>query len=160
MLFVGEAILFTAKPEILNRTPMIHEAERRWADWRYGQPVDLPNGETWHFYEPETVVCNSKPGWTFEAPTPEVDAELSRRFERLIGKWGRAKDDAERASAILEAAWFLLARNYAISRQEFESVLSLASSWDEGRQERLGEHLVKVVGGACVDVAALMGAPN
>jgi len=109
---------------------LIVESERRWADWSEGRPIELPDGQTWHFYRPEPLIRDGVPGWSFGAGTPEVDAVLSARFGLVVTKWGKAADDADRAAAVLEAAWFLLARNYRLTRAEFGAIMLRAAPWE------------------------------
>lgn len=135
---------------------MILESERRWDDWQGGIPIELPDGQTWWFCAPEATVREGLTGWTFGPDVPaDVDRVLSWRFTRLIVKVNRAGNEADRAAAMIEAAWFLLARNYAITPDEFESILALSSEWDESRQDRLGRELLTLVGFACVRATAL-----
>ena len=128
----------------------ISEASRRWDDFQGGRPIELPDGQVWEFYEPEALTRGGKPGWTFGESTPrDIDAILSGRFTKLADKWGRAVDDSDRASAMLEMAWFLLARNYAITPSEFERIMAPISEWPEDRQKGLGGQLLLLVGMAC-----------
>lgn len=130
---------------------MIDEASRRWDDWQGGRPITLPDGASWWFYEPEAMTRNGLPGWTFGGAVPrDVDSVLSGRLTRITDKWACALDEGERASAILEAAWFLLARNYALTPAEFEQVMSGATAWPEDRQKALGDQLLMLVGVACM----------
>jgi hypothetical protein len=137
----------------------IDEASRRWPDFQGGQAIELPDGQTWRFYEPAAMTRGGMPGWTFGAGVPhDIDAILSDRFGRIVVKWGRAADDRERASAMLEAAWFLLARNYAVTAGEFERIVAGASAWEDSRQGRLGAQLLMLVGTACSRATAFQGA--
>lgn len=133
----------------------IDERSRRWDDFQGGRPIELPDGNFWQFYEPETVLRNGLEGWTFGADVPpDVDAVLSSRFSRVIYKWKRARSDADRASVVLEAAWFLLARNYNVTADQFEGILSLASG-DEATT--LGLELRRLVDEACDRATAIAG---
>jgi hypothetical protein len=133
----------------------IDEISRRWPDFQGGRPITLPDGQDWQFYEPEAVLRNGLEGWTFGADVPpDVDAVLSSRFSKVIYKWKRARSDADRASVVLEAAWFLLARNYAVTADEFEGVLS-TSSGDEATT--LGLELRRLVDEACDRAVAVKG---
>jgi hypothetical protein len=137
--------------------PTIDEASRRWPDWQPGMPVVLPDGQTWHFAAPEATVRAGLPGWTFGPDVPrDVDAILSGRLARILEGWSKAEDEAGRAAAILTAAWFLLARNYAITHGEFGAILGLAAGWDDDRQRDLGERLMGPVTLACVRSSGLM----
>lgn len=130
---------------------IISEASRRWGDFQGGRPIELPDGQAWAFYEPEAMNRDGLPGWTFGEGVPrDVDAILSARLTKLADKWALAIDEAERACAILEMAWFLLARNYAITAPEFEQIMALATEWPEYRQKALGEQLLLHVGMACM----------
>lgn len=133
---------------------MILESERRWDDWQGGQPIDLPDGQTWWFYEPDATVHDGMPGWSFGAETPELDRTLSCRFGLIVASWGKAADDADRAAAILDAAWFLLARNYDVSRSQFATLMLGASRWDRDRHERFASEVLALVGFACNHAAA------
>lgn len=134
--------------------PPILESDRRWADFRDGREIELPSGGVWTFFEPAAVVRDGKAGWTFDAP-PDVDAILSHRFGKILAKWRRAADDGERACVILEASWFLLARQYNVSQAEFEGILSGMSGWDESRQAALMGELIFLVGTALSRAAGL-----
>lgn len=135
---------------------MISELERRWGDWSEDYPILLPNGEVWHFYSPEARTRGGRPGWTFGADVPsDVDAILSNRLTRILAKLGRASDSRERSAVIIEAAWFLLARNYEITQDEFEAILSGASAWSDDEQTQLGSQLQRLVGIACARSTAL-----
>lgn|GEM_PF-5183195 len=136
----------------------IDERSRRWPDFQGGQAVALPDGQTWWFFEPAAVTRRGVAGWTFGAAVPDdIDAILSDRFNRIVGKWSRAGHDHERGSAILEAAWFLLARNYAVTPAEFERIVAAAAKWDSPQQRRLGTQLLVLVGTACARAAAFPG---
>jgi hypothetical protein len=135
---------------------LILESERRWADWQGGQPIELPDGQAWFFFQPEARMRGLRPGWTFGVGVPsDVDAILSDRLVRILRKCGRATCEADKTAAILEAAWFLLARNYEITPDEFEGILSGASAWSADQQQRLGSQLLELVGIACARSTAL-----
>lgn len=135
--------------------PHIDERARRWPDFQGGQAIELPDGQTWWFYEPAATPRRGAPGWTFGAVVPaDVDAVLSHRFGRIVARWNRADDDHERGSTILEAAWFLLARNYAVAPAEFERIVAAAAAWDDPRR-RLETRLLMLVGAACARASAL-----
>ena len=134
---------------------MILESERRWPDWQGGQPIELPDGQTWHFHEPAPLVRDGIPGWTFGADTPEQDAVLSARFGLVVARWGQATNDGDRAASILDAAWFLLARNYAVTRAEFGAILLKAALWDRERHERFAGQILALIGEACTRSTAL-----
>jgi hypothetical protein len=121
---------------------MLSEAERRWPDFQGGRPIRLPNGEDWHFYDPEPAGRD----WTFGPDVlPAVNETLSRRLHRILAKWQRATTDADRASSILEASWFLLARNYNVTQEEFEAILSE----DDGQVGEVASLLLAHVGIVC-----------
>jgi hypothetical protein len=135
--------------------PFILESDRRWADFRAeGQPIGLPDGQTWWFAMPAAVVRDGKAGWTFEAP-PDIDAILSHRFGKILAKWRRAADDGGRASVVLEASWFLLARQYAITQDELEGILSDMDAYGEAWQADLMGQLISLVGVALGRAAGL-----
>lgn len=137
--------------------PRIDERSRRWPDFRGGREITLPDGGAWSFFEPQAVLRDGRTGWTFDAPT-DIDAILSHRFWRILAKWGRATDDSERACVVLEAAWFLLARNYAITADELEGILMDMHGWDERRQASLMGELLALVGVALARAAGLVEA--
>lgn len=140
-------------------TTAIDEASRRWDDFQGGRPIVLPDGQTWHFYEPAACVRSGRPGWTFGPDVPDdVDAILSHRFGRLVRKWSRAQNKDDQASAMLEAAFYLLARNYALTLEEFEPIMLRASEWDADNQAALGEALAVLIGTACARSTGLMEA--
>jgi hypothetical protein len=135
-------------------TPLINEASRRWDDFPGGRWVDLPDGQRWAFYEPQAVLRDGRPGWTFGG-APDVDAILSSRFGRVLAKRSKATTDEDRASATLEAAWFLLARNYSVTPEEFEALLAPMAAWDDERQAAILAELLYVVGMAVARAAGL-----
>jgi len=139
--------------------PAINEASRRWDDFQGGRPIELPDGQHWFFYEPEAMVRKGRVGWTFGADVaPDVDTVLSDRFSRVLYKWKRATTDADRASVMLEAAWFLLARNYNVTADEFGGIVGRAAERSGEAQKTLGVELRRLVDEACVrGVSALQG---
>ncbi len=135
---------------------MILESERRWDDFQGGCPIELPNGEIWTFYAPEARTRAGRPGWTFGVDVPaDVDAILSNRLTRILAKLSRAVFNEERASVMLEAAWFLLARNYNITQDQYEAILSGVSAWSDDDQQQFGSQLQGLVGIACARSTAL-----
>ena len=125
----------------------IDEASRRWDDFQGGRPITLPDGAVWWFYEPPAVTRGISVGWTFgSGVAPDVDLTLSIRFARVVRKWKHATCDADRACVILEAAWFLLARNYSVTPAEFEAIMAQAQG-DEATS--LGVELRRLVDEAC-----------
>lgn len=131
----------------------IDEASRRWPDFQGGRLIELPDGQTWCIYEPEAIVGGA--GWRFGA-APDLDAALSVGFARILAKWGRATDDTERACATLEAAWFLLARNYNVTAEEFERILMPAVAWTQEKHDRMASEFAEVIGVAAVRLVAVM----
>lgn len=132
------------------QSEMIPEASRRWDDFRGGRPIELPDGQIWSFYEPAAVVRKGRAGWTFGANVaPDVDEVLSSRFSRVLYKWKRASTDADRASVVLEAAWFLLARNYNVTPAEFEAIVGQSTSQSGDTQKSLGAKLRRLIDEAC-----------
>jgi hypothetical protein len=57
---------------------------------------------------------------------------------------------------MLEMAWFLLARNYAVTADEFEAIMAGASAWPEDEQAGLGGQLLMLVGMACQRATAFL----
>lgn len=134
--------------------PAISESERRWSDWRGGRAIALPDGQTWHFYMPRPIVrpvpddagvVVGVPSWTFDAGDPDVDLALAGIFAAILLKRNLAMNDADRAGGTLEAAWFLLARNYNVTMSEFESILAGAAACPGARQASLGRQLHAIV---------------
>lgn len=138
---------------------IIPEASRRWDDFQGGRPIELPDGQVWEFYVPQAVVRRGRAGWSFGAEVAtDVDAVLSDRFSRVLYKWKRASNDADRSSVILEAAWFLLARNYDVTAKEFELILMAAATQPSDAQKALGAEFRRLVNEACDRaVVALQG---
>lgn len=135
---------------------LISEISRRWDDFQGGKSIELPDGQVWWFYQPEAMIRDGLPGWTFGPDvSPDIDAILSGRFSKIVDKWALAIDDEERACAVLEAAWFLLARNYMITPDEFEQIMALASTWPDDHQKAIGEKLLLHVGMACMRASQL-----
>jgi hypothetical protein len=107
--------------------------DRHRAEFAGGTPIVLPDGRAWRFYEPTPVVREVRGGedgngfliaWDFGS---DLDAEtndsLGRGFQRILAKANRAANEADLACAVLEGAWFLLARNYKVTAEEFEDLL-------------------------------------
>lgn len=138
---------------------IIPEASRRWDDFQGGRPIELPDGQTWLFFEPEAMVRKGRAGWTFGPDVaPDVDKVLSDRFSRVLYKWKRASTNADRSSVVLEAAWFLLARNYNVTPEEFEAILGPAAGQSGESQQTLGMEFRRLVDAACDRaVATLQG---
>lgn len=132
---------------------LIPEASRRWDDFQGGRPIELPDGQTWSFYEPQAKVRKGRAGWTFGADVaPDVDQVLSDRFSRVLYKWKHATDDVDRAAVVLTAAWFLLARNYNVTDREFQGILGMGAS------QALGVEFRRLIDEACERaVVALQG---
>lgn len=132
----------------------ISEASRRWADFQGGRPIELPDGNVWWFYEPAAFNRSADrgvvvPSWTFGAEVhPTLDLALAQSFAKIITRWSEAKAE-DKTATLLEAAWFLLARNYDINPAEFQAILSLASTQPEARQAALGKALGSLVDDAC-----------
>lgn len=136
---------------------MILESERRWNDWQGGQPIELPDGQTWWFCAPEAQVRDGLPIWSFGPGTPhDLNVGLSTAFRRILRKWTRATNDDDRAAATLEAAWFLLARNYQVSPEEFEGILAGLDNRTQGEQGSLMADFLMLVGGTCARATALV----
>jgi hypothetical protein len=153
-----EVAVATPEPEPAP-APFILEADRRWADFRGGRPILLPDGQEWHFHEPAAVIRDGKAGWTFNAPS-DIDAILSHRFGRILAKWTRAADDGERASVVLEASWFLLACNYCLTQAEYESILADMDAYPDEWQAGLMGELMAPVGVALARAAGLAEATS
>jgi hypothetical protein len=144
------------------------EAARRRDDFLGGRPILLPDDEAWTFYEPTARpqpmatargrLPRIAPGWSFGAGDAEVDAILSGRFARLIRAWATAGDEPSRAAALLSCAWFLLARNYHITAEEFATLMAGVSAWDEAEHARLAESLFALMGDVCGRAASLIEA--
>lgn len=137
----------------------IDEASRRWDDFQGGRAIELPDGQVWSFYEPQAKIRKGRAGWTFGVDVaPDVDQVLSDRFSRVLYKWKRASTDADRASVVLEAAWFLLARNYNLTPAEFEAILGRAANQSGDDQQALGAEFRRLIDEACDRaVATLQG---
>lgn len=133
----------------------IDEQARRWPDFQGGRPITLPIGGTWWFYEPaafnrSTPEGSVVPSFTFGADIdPTLDLMIAQRFAVILVKYGKAADETERSCATLEAAWFLLARNYNVTPAEFESILGAAIVWPEAKREALGKALGSLIDSAC-----------
>lgn len=147
-----------AQPPNLNpnpnpNPPRIDEPSRRLRDEPPGRTIVLPDGQAWTFSEPEPAMRpvegdDGRPGlalgWTFGADLDlGLDAALSRAFATVVRKYDAAPDDRSRWAAFFEAAWFCLARNYELSREEFEAVLLSGGRADLAR---LGGELMDLIG--------------
>lgn len=131
--------------------PLIDEASRRWDDFQGGRAIELPDGQVWSFYEPAAVIRKGRAGWTFGVDVaPDVDQVLSDRFSRVLYKWKRATDDADRAAVVLTAAWFLLARNYNVTDREFQAILA------NGIPPALGVEFRRLIDEACERAVAVL----
>jgi hypothetical protein len=151
----GQAVEAGAEAvEAIPEVPFIFEADRRWSDFRGGREIMLPGGEVWAFYEPAAVMRDGKVGWSFEVP-PDLDLIHSSRFGRILAKWQRAATDNERASTVLEASWFLLARNYAVTQAEFASILSDLDGCPDEFTTDLMAQLISLIGIALSRAAGL-----
>jgi hypothetical protein len=141
------------------------EQERRRVEFAGGTPIILPNREPWRFFDPHPVErdFHDEDGiahviaWEFG---PGVDAEtndsLGRGFQRLIQKIDRADNREDRACGLLEAAWYLLARNYVISQDEFEDLLLRGAVHGPARRKRLYDGLRDLVGTVIGRVGAMV----
>jgi hypothetical protein len=139
-----------------SEVPMIDEQSRRWPDFQGGRAIVLPDGQAWVFFEPEATLRAGRPGWTFGPGVPrDVDAILSGRFARLVARWTPDGDHVDRGAIILTAGWFLLARNYAITAEEFGRIMAGLAGWPEAEQRDVGEQILSVVGTACARATAL-----
>lgn len=135
---------------------LIPEASRRWDDFQGGRPIELPDGQEWRFCTPEPHARLAHPdphgplvpvpSWTFgEHVDSLLDQVLAEKFAAILSKYAVAMTEAERTSAILEAAWFLLARNYNLSLAEFEGIMLLGVDWSDDRQIALGHAIGDLV---------------
>lgn len=132
---------------------LIDEASRRWDDFQGGRPVLLPDGQTWWFFEPEAIVGG--PGWNFKA-APDLNVALSVAFGKILAKIDRAGNDEERACGALEAAWFLLARNYSVTPEEFEAIMLQAVSWTPAQLDALASAFASLIGIPAIRLVAVM----
>jgi hypothetical protein len=137
------------------------EPERRRREFAGGTPIALPDGRAWRFYTPRPVAGavrgeNGPDGpmlvWDFGA---DLDADtndaLGQAFQRILNKIGRANGPEERACGMLEATWFLMARNYVISQEEFEDLFLRRT------KRRLCKALERLIGSICAQAAELIG---
>lgn len=131
----------------LPLTIPLTEPERRRVEFAGGTPIVLPDGRAWRLFEPRPVRCEMRGEhgvedeaivWDFG---PGVDAEtcdvLSQGFQKILTKIGRATNESDRASGILEGAYYLLARNYVICREEFEDLVLPITARNRARQRNL-----------------------
>lgn len=110
--------------------PLI-ESERRWADFQGGYSILMPDGDAWTFALPECTPSRGRLTWSFGPDVPnDLNAILSAKLAACVRKYLQAGDEADRACAAFEIAWFLLARNYSITPDEFESLASQAQRLD------------------------------
>jgi hypothetical protein len=138
---------------MLSEATTIDEMARRHDDFQGGRPILLPDGQAWVFCEPEAIVGG--PGWRWGA-APDLDVGLSVAFARLLAKIDRAPDDGRRACGALEAAWFLLYRNYNVSREEFEAIMLGGTAWNAGQIDALAAEFASLVGIAAIRLVAVM----
>lgn len=125
------------------------ERASRRPEFGGGTPLLLPDGRTWWFYVPaaEAVEANVVHTvlWDFGLDD-DHNVALGDALYRVFGKLARAADDRQRASAVVELAWLLLARNYEVAPDQFERVLSAGAItpglWGriEGFAETLRKH--------------------
>lgn len=136
----------------------IDERSRRLSDEPRGEPIVLPDGQTWTFFEPDVLAPGDAPvpRWTFGAEVaPGLDAALASAFDRVLAKIARARSEVDSRAAMLESAWFCLARNYEVSRDEFEAIL-LAPPPSGFDLAAMGEAMFGVVSDAMMRRAAAM----
>ena len=109
-----------------------NERSRRRPEWQKGCAVTFPDGQRWHFYDPAPRRVEHEGAtavfWDFGIGFLDRDVlgSLNHNFYRLLRKATRARNDLQRASANLEIAWFLLARNYTVSQDDFQDLLYAA----------------------------------
>jgi hypothetical protein len=115
--------------------------ERERPDAIPGIDIELPDSEVWTFAMPEARVATNALAWSFGPDVPpDIDKILSHKLWKLSLKWHGASTDAEKAQSTLEIAWFLLARNYEITPEEFEGILGrMAELTEEAQKELLGK---------------------
>ncbi len=142
------------------------EPERRRVEFAGGTPIVLPDGQPWRFFEPKPMRClvRGEDGadefmiaWDFG---PGVDAEtndsLGRGFHAILEKINGAENRDDRACGMVEAAWYLLARNYVISQDDFEDLLLRGAGYSAERRRRLHGALSRVVLEPCLRVERLI----
>lgn len=141
------------------------EPERRRVEFAGGTPVVMPDGAPWRLFEPRPVErdVHDEDGivhvicWEFG---PGVDAEtndsLGMGFQRVLAKIDRAENRDDRACGLIEAAWYLLARNYVISQEEFEDLLLRGATQGPARRKRLYDSLRAVVLAPCERIKAMV----
>ncbi len=129
-------------------------------------PIPLtPDGHPWRLYEPVPVMRDVRGedgvedrmiAWEFG---PDLDAEtnesLGRGFQKILVKIVNAESNDDRACGWLEAAWFLLARNYEITADEFEDLLLHGGRRMTSDRRRLIAQLQRHIQGITEKVAAL-----
>lgn len=148
------------------RIPLTPE-DRRRPEYAGGTPILLPDGLPWRFFEPRPVVRQVRGdegegerliAWDFGGP--DVDAEtndiLGRGFHKILAKIDRATNDRDRASGHLEAAWFLLARNYGIEPEEFEDILLRGGRRASKDLRRAIRQFERLIGGVVGQVEPLL----
>lgn len=139
--------------------PLEDERSSRRPEFAGGRPIRLPDGDAWAFFEPRPVVRAVEgpdgsparvPSWTFgEDLDPTLDLALAGRFAALVGLHRAAATDEERAAVTLQAAGFLLARNYQISPERFAQILAGADRLPGSEQAALGDALRALISDAC-----------
>lgn len=142
--------------EFMPTTIPLTEPERRRVEFAGGTAVVLPDGVPWRFYELTPFECTARDGdgtgesrmiaWDFGSDLDaETNASLGQGFQRLLAKIDRAANANDRACGMLEAAWFLLARNYIVSQDDFENLLLMGATHRSGQRRRLYAALRGVV---------------
>ncbi len=152
--------------EFMPTTIPLTEPERRRVEFAGGTPVVMPDGQPWRLFDPHPVarpVRGDGDGgewliaWEFG---PGLDAEtndsLGRGFHRVLAKIDRAANRDDRACGLIEAAWYLLARNYVISQDEFEDLLLRGAAHGATRRKRLYDALRDVVAVPCERIKAMI----
>lgn len=142
------------------------EHDRRRAEFAGGTPIVLPDGQPWRFFDPMPVKRsirgeNGEEGfvlaWEFG---PGVDAEtndsLGQGFARVLEKIDAASNKADRTCGVIEAMWYLLARNYVISQDDFEDLLLRGSTHTAERRRRLYDRLRDLVMVPCEQLRRLI----
>lgn len=151
----------------LSLTIPLTEPERRRVEFAGGTPIVMPDGKAWRFFEPRPVRCpvmgedddeGEMIAWDFggEGVDAETNDSLGRGFQRILEKINRAENRDDRTCGTLEAAWYLLARNYVISQDNFEDLLLSGAGQSPERRRRLYASLGRLIEVACARVESLL----
>lgn len=104
-----------------------NERKLRRPEFAGGSPVLLPDGQAWWFCEPTFDLSGDLPVWRFGSGiTEDENSALSDMFSSAVENLAKAEDNAGRIRAITRLSFIMLYRNYRISPERYERILTAA----------------------------------